>query len=72
MSVIQSEVTTPTEVQIEGIPIRGIVDTGFDTVWHENFKFYGFTVVGRTVKLKSVNFYYCVAKILGCFNNCKI
>ena len=28
-------------------------------------KFYGFTVVGRTKKLKSVNFYYCVAKILG-------
>ena len=26
-------------------------------------KFYGFTVVGRTVKLKSINFYYCVAKI---------
>jgi len=32
MSVIQSEVTTPKciEVQIEGVPIRGIVDTGSD------------------------------------------
>ena len=32
-------------------------------------KFYG---VGRTVKLKSINFYYCIAKILSCFDNCKI
>ena len=32
MSVIQSEVSTPkcVEVQIEGVPIRGIVDTGSD------------------------------------------
>ena len=31
-SVIQSELTTPKsiEVQIEGVPIRGIVDTGSD------------------------------------------
>ena len=35
-------------------------------------KFYGFTVVGRTVKLKSINFYYCIAKILSCFDNRKI
>ena len=28
-------------------------------------KFYSFTVVGRTLKLKSVNFYYYVAKILS-------
>ena len=43
-----------------------------NTVWHKNFKFYGFTVVGRTVKLKSINFYYCIAKILSYFDNCKI
>ena len=38
-------------------------------------KFYvelNFTVVGRTVKLKSVNFCYYVAKILSCFDNRKI
>ena len=35
-------------------------------------KFYGFTAVGRTVKLKSINFYYCIAKILSCFDNRKI
>ena len=32
-------------------------------------EFYGFTVVGKTVKLKSVNVYYHVAKILSCFDN---
>ena len=35
-------------------------------------KFYGFTVVGRAVKLKSINFYYYVAKILSCLDNRKI
>ena len=35
-------------------------------------KFYGFTLVGTTVKLKSINFYYCIAKILSCFDNRKI
>ena len=35
-------------------------------------KFYGFTVVGRTVKFKSINFYYCIAKIPSCFDNRKI
>jgi len=35
-------------------------------------KFYGFTVAGRSVKLKSVNFYYYAAKILGFFDNRKI
>ena len=34
-------------------------------------KFYGFMVVSRTVKLKSINFYYCVAKMLSCFDNRK-
>jgi len=38
----------------------------------QGIKFYGFTVVGRIAKLKSNNFYYCVAKILSCFNNRKI
>ena len=28
-------------------------------------KFYGFTVAGRAIKLKSVNFYYYVAKTLS-------
>ena len=35
-------------------------------------KFYGFTVAGTTVKLKSVKFYYYIAKILSCFDNRKI
>ena len=35
-------------------------------------KFYGFTVVGTTVKLKSVKFYYYIAKILSRFDNRKI
>ena len=35
-------------------------------------KFYSFTVVGTTVKLKSVKFYYYIAKILSCFDNRKI
>ena len=34
-----------------------------NNVWHENFKFYGFTVAGRGIKL-NVNFYYYIAKIL--------
>jgi len=35
-------------------------------------KFYGFTAVGRAVKLKPINFYYCATKILSCFDNRKI
>ena len=46
-----------------------------NTVWDKilhGIKFYGFTVVGRTVKLKSVNVHYYVAKILSCLDNRKI
>jgi len=35
-------------------------------------KFYGFAVAGRIIKLKSVNLYYYVAKILSCFYNRKV
>ena len=31
-------------------------------------KFYSFMVDGRAIKLKSVNFYYCVIKIVSCFD----
>ena len=34
-------------------------------------KFYDFTVASRTVKLKYINCYYYVVKILSCFNSVK-
>ena len=48
------------------------INIPYDTKILHGIKFYGFTVVGRTVKLKSINFHYCIAKILSCFDNCKI
>ena len=35
-------------------------------------EFYSFMVAGSAIKLKSVNFYYCVAKILSCFDSVKL
>ena len=42
------------------------------TIRHKNFTWnLNFTVVGRAVKLKSVNFYYYNGKILSCFDPVK-
>ena len=54
------------------MPGYRIILTIENTVQHEKFKFYGFKIACRIVKLKSVNFYYYAAKILSCFDYRKI
>ena len=39
--------------------------------FYVELNFYDFAVAERAVKLKSINFYYYVAKILSCFDSVK-
>ena len=59
--------------ETEGVELyKELSELPYGTKILHGIKFYGFTLVGTTVKLKSINFYYCIAKILSCFDKRKI